>query len=225
MIARRRFLASLAGAAATARARETTAAPAGRRIAVTVDDLPAARRSFPTELLEDVGEFRKRNRNFLKAFEKRGASLAGFVTEGWTPANWDRDDLRSLLEDWLDAGAELGNHTYSHTDLYDVGTTRFQAEIVLGEAAIERGADVHVTDLRDAEAVELGVEVRQMNLVGMRLGRLASAPESDHHHHGGEDEDGDRFQAGERQDIERACDDRGQDDAGHQVAERQPPGP
>ncbi len=129
MIRRRDFCLGLAAAS-------TASGKGGGRMAVTIDDLPAARRSFVPEELEDFRLYRKANQRFLRAFEKRKAPVAGFVTEGWLPQSWKREDLQVLLEDWLDSGAELGNHTFSHPDLYTVGPQRFQANIILGEPIV-----------------------------------------------------------------------------------------
>jgi peptidoglycan/xylan/chitin deacetylase (PgdA/CDA1 family) len=45
-------------------------------------------------------------------------------------------DLRGLLDLWLDAGATLGNHSYSHPDINNVPLDKYTADIVRGEAAI-----------------------------------------------------------------------------------------
>jgi len=130
MMTRRGFGLTLAGAA-------RAIASGGRRVAVTVDDLPAARVSFTPDQLRSFPDFLKLSRRFLKACKKRRAPLTGFVTEGFSPQLWAPSDLEVLLEDWLDSGAELGNHTYSHPDLNKVSMERFQADVVLGSSAID----------------------------------------------------------------------------------------
>jgi peptidoglycan/xylan/chitin deacetylase (PgdA/CDA1 family) len=50
----------------------------------------------------------------------------------------DANRRTSLLQMWLDAGLELGNHTYSHLDLNTVPLERFQADVLRGEA-VTRG--------------------------------------------------------------------------------------
>jgi peptidoglycan/xylan/chitin deacetylase (PgdA/CDA1 family) len=136
MMRRRDFLGALAAAPPVLRGARARARGAARAIAITVDDLPAARRSFPSELLEELSVFRSKNKKFLDRLRKHSTPFAGFVTEGWTPRAWPEDGLRTILDDWLDAGAELGNHTYSHPDLYTTPLDRYQADIVLGEAAL-----------------------------------------------------------------------------------------
>lgn len=131
---RRAFFAGVGGSLCARAAR----LPQGssRRIAITVDDLPAARRAFLTSELEEFDSFRNRQRGFLKALHKRKAPVAGFLTEGWRPHAWSREQLEILLSDWLDSGAALGNHTFSHVDLHEVGLERFRADLVLGEAVL-----------------------------------------------------------------------------------------
>lgn len=135
MMRRRELLLALAagGRALAAPTRERRAA---RTLAVTVDDLPAARRSFPTPILDDFGVFRAKNKQFLAQAVERSVQLSGFVNEGWTPQAWPQGALAGILEDWLDAGADLGNHTYSHLDLYGSTEQRYLAEVVLGEATL-----------------------------------------------------------------------------------------
>jgi peptidoglycan/xylan/chitin deacetylase (PgdA/CDA1 family) len=41
--------------------------------------------------------------------------------------------LREILDVWLDAGADLGNHSYSHKNLNNVTLDEFTADIARGE--------------------------------------------------------------------------------------------
>jgi peptidoglycan/xylan/chitin deacetylase (PgdA/CDA1 family) len=43
-----------------------------------------------------------------------------------------------LLERWLDAGLELGNHTYSHPDLHSTPLAVFTNDVLLGETVTRR---------------------------------------------------------------------------------------
>jgi len=40
----------------------------------------------------------------------------------------------ALLQQWVDAGMILGNHTYSHPDFNTLTIQQFQDEIIKGEA-------------------------------------------------------------------------------------------
>ena len=39
----------------------------------------------------------------------------------------------ALLEQWLDAGVELGNHTYSHVDINAVALADYTQDVLKGE--------------------------------------------------------------------------------------------
>jgi peptidoglycan/xylan/chitin deacetylase (PgdA/CDA1 family) len=58
----------------------------------------------------------------------------GFVNENKLHVDGAVDSSRvRLLELWLDAGLELGNHTFSHPDLHRVALEEFQQDLVRGE--------------------------------------------------------------------------------------------
>jgi peptidoglycan/xylan/chitin deacetylase (PgdA/CDA1 family) len=106
-----------------------------RAVAVTFDDLPATEAGAvanDTESLETL------TRKLLTAVREHRVPAVGFVNErklfvaGEGAAVVDR--RTGLLRMWLDAGLELGNHTYSHPDLNTVPLERFQADVLRGEA-------------------------------------------------------------------------------------------
>jgi peptidoglycan/xylan/chitin deacetylase (PgdA/CDA1 family) len=45
-------------------------------------------------------------------------------------------DLRGILDLWLDAGAELGNHTWSHADLNRTAVADYEREILKADAVL-----------------------------------------------------------------------------------------
>jgi len=65
----------------------------------------------------------------LKPFREQHIPVTGFVNEGQLAA----PELRKILDWWLDAGADLGNHTYSHADLSTMPLEAFQADVLSGE--------------------------------------------------------------------------------------------
>jgi peptidoglycan/xylan/chitin deacetylase (PgdA/CDA1 family) len=103
-----------------------------RRVAVTFDDLPTV--SVVGEGLP--GEVAMTEK-LLATIRRSGAPVVGFVNEGkLAPGGGPPADARiALLERWLDAGLDLGNHTYSHPDLHRVPLAQFEKEV-------ERGDDV-----------------------------------------------------------------------------------
>lgn len=103
---------------------------AGREIAITVDDLPGvALVSANPEGWESM------TRKLIDALAAHGQPAIGFVNESKLYGSAGLDEARvKLLRMWLDAGLELGNHTYSHKDLHGVPVKEFEDDIVRGEA-------------------------------------------------------------------------------------------
>ena len=100
-----------------------------RRIAVTIDDLPWARldRITPADLPA-------RHRRLIDALKRADVPVVGFVNENKLEVDGQVSPQRlAMLGDWLDAGYELGNHTYSHADLHVVSIEAYQQEILSGE--------------------------------------------------------------------------------------------
>jgi peptidoglycan/xylan/chitin deacetylase (PgdA/CDA1 family) len=82
-----------------------------RAVALTFDDLPMT--GGPC----DAAVAREINRKILEVLAAADAPAVGFVNASRTcgePGTGLRDDV---LEAWLDAGHDLGNHTWSHLDL------------------------------------------------------------------------------------------------------------
>jgi peptidoglycan/xylan/chitin deacetylase (PgdA/CDA1 family) len=65
-----------------------------------------------------------------------GTPAIGFVNEGKLAPEGTREAARvALLEAWLDAGMDLGNHTYSHRSLNRIALEEFERDTVRGEEA------------------------------------------------------------------------------------------
>src|SRR5919106_3566841 len=111
----------------------------GRAVAVTFDDLPA---TLAGVVANDVARLEELTRKLLSAVRKYSIPAVGFVNEGKLfvegagPA--DVDGRIGLLRMWLDAGLELGYHTYSHRDLNTMPVEEFQADVLRGEAVTRR---------------------------------------------------------------------------------------
>jgi peptidoglycan/xylan/chitin deacetylase (PgdA/CDA1 family) len=112
-----------------------------RRIAVTIDDLPWARldRIVPADL-------QARHEQLMASLKAAGVPVVGFVNESKLEVDDNLQPARvAMLRDWLDAGYELGNHTFGHVDLHAVGMQAYQADILRGERQLrpllaERGS-------------------------------------------------------------------------------------
>ena len=100
-----------------------------RRMAITIDDLPVISRTRSDAAFQaDV------TRGILAALERHGVRSVGFVNEDKLERDGRVDDARvALLRRWLDAGQELGNHTYDHPDLHRIDAAAFVAAIGRGE--------------------------------------------------------------------------------------------
>lgn len=96
----------------------------GREVAITIDDLPRAGDIDTTPQAD-----REMTVKLLEPFRRGHIPLIGFVNECRHTA-----ELRPLLSLWVEAGADLGNHTCSHVDLNKVTADRFESEILSGEA-------------------------------------------------------------------------------------------
>jgi peptidoglycan/xylan/chitin deacetylase (PgdA/CDA1 family) len=120
-------LAALALGAWPARPADSPA-PA-RTMAVTVDDLPA----LPSG---DVAEMRRITEGVLAALKRHRAVAVGFVNESKLEPSGERAARLALLRSWLDAGHDLGNHTYSHPDLQRVPLEEYERDVLRGEPGI-----------------------------------------------------------------------------------------
>ena len=96
-------------------------AATGRPLLVTVDDLPLALGNRDA----DPAERERITRDLLAALERHGVPAVGLVT--WR--NVGGPDGLELLRLWLEAGHELGNHSYSHLDYTRTGTDEYVADV------------------------------------------------------------------------------------------------
>jgi peptidoglycan/xylan/chitin deacetylase (PgdA/CDA1 family) len=101
--------------------------PAQREIAITIDDLPFGG--------PDLGlpRIRTANAAILATLRRDGVPAVGFVNEGKLYVAGEIDARTALLEDWLEAGEELGNHTFSHLSLQETPLPAFEEDVVRGE--------------------------------------------------------------------------------------------
>jgi peptidoglycan/xylan/chitin deacetylase (PgdA/CDA1 family) len=101
---------------------------AGREVAITIDDLPRGGDGGPRNLA-GVSAMTKR---LLRPFREQHVPVIGFVNAG-RAEELGPQGLRRILDLWLDAGANLGNHSYSHLNINDVPLEEYTADIVKGE--------------------------------------------------------------------------------------------
>jgi peptidoglycan/xylan/chitin deacetylase (PgdA/CDA1 family) len=107
------------------------AAPAGqapgRRVAVTIDDGPVVGE------MADLGNFQRITNGLVGSFQVEKVPVTIFVNERQLNVPGQRDARAAVLDQWLNAGFELGNHTYSHRSANNVTLREFQDDVVQGE--------------------------------------------------------------------------------------------
>ncbi len=103
-------------------------APPHRQISITIDDLPAASANSMTGV-----EINEMTAKLLAALQKEKAPAVGFVNERRLYKLGEVDERIKALNQWLDAGFELGNHTFGHTSLNNVTLQAWEEDVIRGE--------------------------------------------------------------------------------------------
>jgi peptidoglycan/xylan/chitin deacetylase (PgdA/CDA1 family) len=114
-----------------------------REIVITIDDLPAAnaRAMTGTEIVEMTTKL-------LGTLRDQKIPAVGFVNEKQLYKFGEVDDRIKALSLWLDAGLELGNHTFSHASLNRVALKDWEEEVVRGETVTRMLLAQHNMKLR-----------------------------------------------------------------------------
>lgn len=104
-----------------------------RQIAITIDDLPVV--STRTDLKNRQNITRK----LLAQIKRERVPVIGFVNENklYSGNKLDNDQV-DLLKMWLDAGLELGNHTFSHRSLNTIPLSDYEADLLRGETVTKQ---------------------------------------------------------------------------------------
>jgi peptidoglycan/xylan/chitin deacetylase (PgdA/CDA1 family) len=104
-----------------------TTAPPRRTVAVTIDDLPFVAYGLPLEAVRAL------SKDLVAALAARKVPAVAFVNEDRLFVPAEVDERIALLEEWLDAGMELGNHTWGHAGLTRTPLPQMQDAVVRGE--------------------------------------------------------------------------------------------
>ncbi len=103
--------------------------PPDRQVAITVDDLPAS-----AAHLMSAQEITDMTTKLVTTLKQQQIPAVGFVNESKLYLRSGEVDARiAALNQWLDAGFELGNHTFGHTSLNRVSLKDFEESVVRGE--------------------------------------------------------------------------------------------
>jgi len=110
----------------------TGAETPAREMAVTFDDLPATHGGY--------GAMKQTTDKLLAALASAKVPAIGFVNESKLFAGGaaEVDRCTALLRAWLDAGHDLGNHSYSHVAIDQVPFQRYAEDVIQGETVTRR---------------------------------------------------------------------------------------
>jgi len=100
---------------------------AQRSVAITIDDLPFAGDGRSLLAAQQA------TTRILDALKQDRVPAIGFVNEGKIHIPGERDARTALLQQWIDAGMTLGNHTLSHPDLNKTPLAQFEDDTLHGE--------------------------------------------------------------------------------------------
>jgi peptidoglycan/xylan/chitin deacetylase (PgdA/CDA1 family) len=108
------------------------AAPPGRTIALTFDDLPLAPDAG------DLATVRRVEDTLIGVLTARRVPAIGFVNESKLHVRGEVDSRIAVLDRWLDAGLALGNHTFSHLSLRDTPLPVYEDDVIHGEVILRQ---------------------------------------------------------------------------------------
>ncbi len=100
---------------------------ATRRVAITIDDGPVVGE------MTDLGAFQRVSNGLIASLQAEKVPATIFMNERQLNVPGQRDGRAAVLDQWLDAGFELANHTYSHLSANNVPVWQFTDDIVKGE--------------------------------------------------------------------------------------------
>jgi len=119
--------ATLAAVAALTATTAPAAQSTTRTVAITFDDLPLGGPQFGIERMAAMTD------KLVASIVAGGVPAVGFVNESKVDVEGETDERVGMLRTWVDAGLELGNHTYSHPSPHHVPLTQYFEDIVRGE--------------------------------------------------------------------------------------------
>src|ERR1700756_6078836 len=100
-----------------------------RQVAVTIDDLPAGMADrLP------ASDITAMTTKLLGTLRDQKIPVVGFVNEKKLYKPGEVDERIKALQMWLDYGFELGNHTFSHASLNQVGLKAWEDDVIQGES-------------------------------------------------------------------------------------------
>jgi peptidoglycan/xylan/chitin deacetylase (PgdA/CDA1 family) len=117
-------------------------APPVREVAITIDDLPVGQAGSHGCDWDAASSMTER---LLKPIRDQHIPMTAFVI-GNNCANLTVDQRRTLLRKWQEAGAEIGNHSWSHPDLDKIPIAEYEDNILRGDAFLRE--TLHIEHVR-----------------------------------------------------------------------------
>lgn len=102
-------------------------AKASKKIAVTIDDLP-----FTASTSKPLAEKTALTEKLLASLKKHNIEAVGFVNEKKLLVEGEVDGHIAILEQWLEAGMELGNHTFDHSGMNQTSLDAMKESVLKG---------------------------------------------------------------------------------------------
>ncbi len=98
-----------------------------RRVAITIDDGPVVGEPI------DLGAFQRVTNGLIGSFQAEKVPVTIFINERQLNVPGQRDARAAVVEQWLNAGFEVGSHTYSHRSANTVTVDEFLDDVVRGD--------------------------------------------------------------------------------------------
>ena len=100
-----------------------------RQVAITIDDLPAGMADRMP-----AADITTMTAKLLGTMRDQKIPVVGFVNEKKLYKPGEVDERIKALQMWLDYGFELGNHTFTHASLNQVGLKAWEDDVIQGES-------------------------------------------------------------------------------------------
>ena len=114
-----------------------------RQVAITIDDLPAGMADH-----SQAADIVALTAKLLGTLRDQKVPVVGFVNEKKLYKPGEVDERIKALQMWLDYGFELGNHTFSHASLNQVGLKAWEDDVIQGESVTKILLASHKMPLR-----------------------------------------------------------------------------
>lgn len=99
-----------------------------KEVAVTIDDLPLNGPQFEITRLQAM------TGKLLSGINRHRIPVVGFVNESLLYLPGETDARIEILKAWVNAGIELGNHTFSHLGFKTASLAEYEDDFIHGEA-------------------------------------------------------------------------------------------